>query len=352
MISFLITMNDCSDAGLSQILLATQRILKLIQLLGPILLLIMASIHLTQLLMYPDDKKRVAKIRNAFIATAALFFIPMFVNVFMSLLGDSFLITSCWNLARESTGTPTYIDPYGSTRTQPIVDPTAYEPGEKEQPISGTGVHGETSGNMKYYVYVPKNATTNMPLLIWLHGDGGTEENAKNNPLGETALSAGYPAIVVSPHTPSLGTSGNPGWAEGGHLQEVKKIADEVCEKYKCDKSNINIGGHSRGAIGTWMMASEYPGYFHAAAPVSCCAISGFHPESFKGVKVWAMRGTGAGSGNGNDDIYGSCMQSSVNKVKPYVKAWKYTILPGTTHGGAGSNAVKNKEMVKFIFSD
>ncbi len=91
---------------------------------------------------------------------------------------------------------------------------------------------------------------------------------------------------------------------------------------------------------------------FIAAAPVSCCKSSGFKAQSFKNVKVWAMRGSGAGSGYSSDDTYASCMQSSVNAIKPYAKEWKYVILPNATHGDAGGNALTNKEMLKFIFSE
>lgn len=349
--SFL-AVSDCSG-GIVSLIAASQKIIRLIQIIAPILLMVMASIHLIRLMKDPDDKKGLPRIKNSFIAAAIIFFIPMFVDVVMNMLGSDVTISACWNAAKSSSGTPTYIDPYGQKKTKPFTDPSQYEKGNPKVALdtSGKTTSGK-EGNVTYYVYLPPNPTTNMPMLIWLHGDGGSASNAKNNPLGANANKAGYPAIVVSPHTPNLGSAGNPGWFEGGHLGEVKKIADDVCQQYQCDKKHIIIGGHSRGAIGTWMMVSQYPGYFHAAAPISCCKSRGFKAESFKGVKVWAMRGSGAGSGSGNDDIYGSCMQSSVNAVKPYAKALKYTILPNTTHGGAGSNAVSNKEMFRFIFTD
>ena len=352
MLNFLVSTGECSSVALSQFLYTAQRVIRLIQIIAPILLMVMASIHLVNLVRNPDDKKALPKLRNSFIAAAVIFFIPMFVNVAMGMLDSSFDFAACWNSAKAGNVNPTYVDPYESKdRSKTIVNPSDYEPGNPKKNLDvSTGVSEGKSGNMTYNLYIPPNPTTSMPLLIWLHGDGGSGSAAQ--PLGNTAKSLGISAIVVAPTSPGLGSSGNPGWYEGGHLGEVKQIIDEVCEKYQCDKENINIGGHSRGAIGTWMMVSAYPGVFHAAAPISCCKSSGFKAQSFQGVKVWAMRGSGAGSGSGNDDIYGSCMQSSVNAIKPYAKEWKYTILPNTTHGGAGSNAVTNKEMVKFIFSD
>ena len=351
MMSFL-AVSDCSG-GIVSLIAASQKMIRLIQIIAPILLIVMASINLIRLMKDPDDKKGLPRIKNSFLAAALIFFIPMFVDVVMNMLGSDVTISACWNAAKGGGNThPSYINPDPSKTPTPIfVDPSEYEKGTPKI-VASPGVDEGKSGNMTYYVYVPNNATPNLPLIVWLHGDGGSASGAKNNPLGKTAENAGHPAIVVSPHSPNLGSAGNKGWYEAGHLEEVKAIADKVCEEYQCNKSNINIGGHSRGAIGTWMMVSKYGSYFHSAAPISCCRSGGFKPQNFKGIKVWAMRGSGAGSGSGNDDIYGSCMSSSVNSVKPYAKALKYTILPGTTHGGAGSNAVNNKEMVTFMLTD
>ena len=349
----LLAVSGCSSPALGTTLSVFQKIVKLIQIIVPILLIISLALSVMKLVANPDDKKLPKKILNSIIAAVLVFFIPMFVDLVMNLLGENYSVSACWNSVRNPGQSNTYVDPYDQgKRSSFIINSDEYQKGEKKKLDGPEGSSKYSSGNMVYYVYLPPNATTNLPLLVWLHGDGASESGPRSNTIGETARKAGYPAIVVQPYSPNLGSSGNRGWYEAGHLAEVKKIVDDVCAKYQCNTKNINVGGHSRGAIGTWMMVSAYPGVFHAAAPISCCKSSGFKAQSFQGVKVWAMRGSGAGSGSGNDDIYGSCMQSSVNAIKPYAKEWKYTILPNTTHGGAGSNAVSNKEMVKFIFSD
>lgn len=215
-----------------------------------------------------------------------------------------------------------------------------------------SGYHEFWHNDMLYYVYFPEDATTDMPLLLWLHGDNPRIEWIKNNKIGPTAAKYDVPVIVVQPYGGyGFGHPGNQGWYEGGKLGEVMEIVNEVCEKYECDKTNINIGGHSRGAIGTWMMVTRYPGVFHSAAPVSCCSFYGIKGESFKGMKVWAVRGSGRGKGSDNDDIYGGCMQSDVNAVKPYTKDLKYTILPNTTHSEATDELQVSEEFVKFMFT-
>lgn len=353
MIELLVSLGDCSDVGLSRLLIVVQKTITMIQIIVPIILIVMAAIHLINLIKDPDNKKNISKIRNAFFAAAIVFFIPVIVNALMIALGNDFEVSSCWNYAKELDGNSTYKKPFEERgqRAGLITDPSEYEKGNPKQILNEkAGVKTEKSGNMSYNVYIPPNATTMMPLLMWLHGDNGSGSAAV--PLGKNAYSAGYPAIVIAPTSPNLGSKGNPGWFEGGHLGELKTIIEEVCNKYQCDRNNINIGGHSRGAIGTWMMVSANPGYFHAAAPISCCASSGFKPSSFKGMKVWAMRGSGSGAGYSSDDTYGRCMQSAVNQVKPYTRELKYTILPRTTHGEAGGAAINSKEMIKFIFSE
>ena len=353
MLELLVTISECSDSGLSQILLIVQRSIRMIQILVPIVLMIMASIHLVNLIRDPDDKKRKPKVRNAFLAAAIVFFIPTIVNALMVALGEDTNISSCWNNAREMDSTPSYIniDTSKGKKSKVVDDPSDYEKGNPKKKLEEkSGVHQEKSGNMAYNVYLPPDATTKMPLLMWLHGDNGSGSAAV--PLGKNAYAAGYPAMIIAPTSPNLGSKGNPGWYEGGHLGELKKIIDEVCEKYQCDTNNINIGGHSRGAIGTWMIVSANPGFFHAAAPISCCSSGGFKASSFKGMKVWAMRGSGAGSGYSSDDTYGRCMQNTVNAVKPYTRDLRYTILPHTTHGEAGGAAINSKEMLKFILEE
>ena len=214
------------------------------------------------------------------------------------------------------------------------------------------GVYKEWSNNLTYFIYFPKKATTNLPLIIWLHGDHPREEWAKNNHIPQTAEEAGKPVIMIVPFAGrNFGSAENPGWYEGGLLGRVKAIADEVCNQYQCNRKRIIVGGHSRGATGTWMMVSAYPNYFHAAIPVSCCSWNRLNPTSFTGMKVWAWRGTGKGVDYNNDDRY-ACMQDDVNKIIPYAKEVKYTIQPNTSHEEAANAPANSKELIEFILSD
>ena len=77
MISSLVSISSCTDNGLGAILIVIKNSLSFIQIIAPITLLIMATIHFINLIRNPDDKKRIPKIKNSFIAAAVIFFIPL-----------------------------------------------------------------------------------------------------------------------------------------------------------------------------------------------------------------------------------------------------------------------------------
>ena len=88
---------NCSSPALAVTLRALRKILGIIQILGPILLIISLSIQITQLMSNPDDKKLPKKIFNSILATVLLFFIPLFINIVMRWMGSNFTISACWN---------------------------------------------------------------------------------------------------------------------------------------------------------------------------------------------------------------------------------------------------------------
>ena len=108
----------------------------------------MASIHLTNLMRNPDDKKALPKLKNAFIAAAVVFLIPTIVNAAMYMLGNNFTLSDCWNSkSGTSSGSSSYQDPYGGKRNKiGVTDPSEYQGGKKKNSSStGTGASGNTS---------------------------------------------------------------------------------------------------------------------------------------------------------------------------------------------------------------
>jgi poly(3-hydroxybutyrate) depolymerase len=136
---------------------------------------------------------------------------------------------------------------------------------------------------LPYRTYVPTSYTgaKSFPLIIALHGLGGTEDAFFDNydkKLPPLAESHGY--IVASP----LGyrVDGSYGWGLGTppadpntkrtqdfSEQDVMQVLARVRQLYKIDDSRIYLMGHSMGAIGTWKIAPKYPEVWAAIAPFS-----------------------------------------------------------------------------------
>ena len=136
---------------------------------------------------------------------------------------------------------------------------------------------------LPYRTYVPTTYTgaKAFPLIIALHGLGGTEDAFFDNyerKLPPLAESHGY--IVASP----LGyrVDGSYGWGLGTppadpntkrtqdfSEQDVMQVLARVRQLYRVDDSRIYLMGHSMGAIGTWKIAPKYPDVWAAIAPFS-----------------------------------------------------------------------------------
>ena len=132
---------ECSSSDIAYILSIARRVIQIIQIIGPILLLIMLAIHLTKLLAKPEDKKLFKKVVNSGIAAVMLFFVPVFVNALMGMLGEDTTISSCWNSIQDPGIATEYLEPYenGDKKNNFITDPGDYEKGKpKPSPSSGS----------------------------------------------------------------------------------------------------------------------------------------------------------------------------------------------------------------------
>ena len=130
MVDILVKVSECQDPSLAAILNVVKNILLLIQIIGPILLIVMGVIHLIRLMKNPDDKKAFQSLKNSLIAAFIIFMIPVIVNAFMYLLDDTFAVSECWNQVGPVDYDVTFINPDGnSSRKGIITNPDDYEKG-------------------------------------------------------------------------------------------------------------------------------------------------------------------------------------------------------------------------------
>ena len=194
---------------------------------------------------------------------------------------------------------------------------------------------------MPYHMYVPTtyDGSRAFPLIIALHGLGGTEDSFFDGydkafpPLAERH---GY--IVAAP----LGyrVDGGYGWGVGNppadpatrqsrerSEQDVMQVLQIVRQTYKIDPNRIYLMGHSLGAIGTWLIAPKYPDIWAAISPISGQGA----PETL--ARITRVPEIVV---HGDDDrtvnVRGS--RTMVAKMKELGIEYKYIEVPGGSHGG------------------
>jgi len=193
---------------------------------------------------------------------------------------------------------------------------------------------------MPYRMYVPASysPSRSYPLIIALHGLGGTEDSffdGYERKFPVLAEQHGY--IVAAP----LGyrVDGSYGWGLGNppadpatrrvqdySEQDVMRVLQLVKQQYKIDDSRIYLIGHSMGAIGTWKLAPKYPNVF---AAIATFAGSG-NPatlEQIKQVPQFVVHGDADATVN----VQGS--RAMVAKAKELGIDVKYIEVPGGSHG-------------------
>ena len=101
---------QCSSVGNNNILyiVIVKQIMNLLMVICLILLIISFSLLFTQLVMKPEEKKLLNKLRNTTIASMFVFFMPLIVNFFMSMLGHSSDISKCYKSDTKSSTQITY----------------------------------------------------------------------------------------------------------------------------------------------------------------------------------------------------------------------------------------------------
>jgi len=114
-------LDTCSSPALGAAISAFKKMMTLIQIIVPILLIIGSSINIIRLVHDPEDKKRKKRVLNSLIAAILVFFIPMFVDAVMGLVGSNTTVSSCWNNASTPGSSSSYVDPYNDNNRSSVI---------------------------------------------------------------------------------------------------------------------------------------------------------------------------------------------------------------------------------------
>jgi poly(3-hydroxybutyrate) depolymerase len=195
---------------------------------------------------------------------------------------------------------------------------------------------------MPYRVYVPKiyKPGARLPLVIALHGLGGTEDTflGRDGALIAT-LAEKYGFIVAAP----LGyrVNGQYGSTIARFTDAVRKRSTEfsekdvmnvlrlVSEEYGTDPNRTYLMGHSMGGSGTWYLGAKYAEKWAAMAPIAgpTAAPNAYPFDRLKGMPVIACHG------DADATVPVAATRAMVAGMKEHGLSPIYVEVPGASHG-------------------
>ena len=188
-----------------------------------------------------------------------------------------------------------------------------------------TGLHerSDYDSEMRYIEVIPDGVTTNMPMIIYLHGiwSYGSFSTKAPNYLITNYVKSGeaykdekfifiVPRIVLSQGN----EYGSVTWQTSQGVEQSKKLKgliDFLINKYSIDSKRIIITGVSLGGDGAWAMVEYYPNLFAGSVPISGCASNNPNISNYLRTPIIAYHGTGY-----NEDDYKVCVPSIYKKIK------------------------------------
>lgn len=201
----------------------------------------------------------------------------------------------------------------------PILD-VSYEFGASLGTEPGRYVSSFTDPGSNYTlpfaVYVPNNAKENMPLHVFLHGDGEVDRldllTENYGPMKNTKAIYGedFPFICIYPCRHSSNV-----WPHDKVMTTLKGLITAVCDQYQCNTERIMLSGHSGGASGVWQAVSNYGDFFSCAVPISVPR-TGLDMNNMIKVPIWAFCGNKGDVMEGvSEQGYGYGMLNTVNSI-------------------------------------
>jgi hypothetical protein len=184
MIEVLEIVSECSSPALSGVLKVAKNVLKLIQVIGPIVLIVATTLNLIKLMTNPEEKKLLKKAINSALAAVILFAVPTLINATMGMLDESFSVSACWNNIGDYNGTNSYISTSDVDKKSVVNNQSDYAKGEEKTTTSSTDstVIEGTAQSIGDVVWDSSDVTkisnlTSAQLIGVLNAYGG---NAKN----------------------------------------------------------------------------------------------------------------------------------------------------------------------------
>lgn len=110
-----------------------------------------------------------------------------------------------------------------------------------------------------YALYVPQSAKPNIPMIVVMHGMGGSGANTIQKWIERLENKF----VILCPTYP-MGA-----WWSKNSENFVLQLIREIRAKYRIDPNRIFLSGLSNGAIGAYMMGMFYPDRFAGVVPIA-----------------------------------------------------------------------------------
>ena len=210
---------------------------------------------------------------------------------------------SC-NLNKEATTPQPSTSSKPSTSSSSSSSKTPQLSGDKYIVTDTISLHyyiGSDKKQFSYYLYVPKNLKSNMPLVLYLSGKGELGNDfvvkshnnylgIKSSPLNDIRNHGkNFNAIILVPQIPS-------GQSVYGYDKSILELISIISKTYSINQKKISIAGLSHGCYGTLSFVHGHQNYFSAAVIMGCKCDSKY-VSSFTNLPLWAITGAGEGTG-------------------------------------------------------
>ena len=199
---------------------------------------------------------------------------------------------------------------------------------ENHKNISLNYYFSSSNKGFSYWVYLPDNLKTNLPIIMYMGGLGEIGDDYANNykgalnngPINEV-VSYGYKynAIIVHVQVPS----GNYVYS---YLSSYVELMNKIADEFQANKKKISVMGFSHGCYGVMNIIQSYQTYFSAAVPIGCLPKD--RAKYFVSTPTWAFAGGGEGV---------STMPGFVNSINAMGGTAKFDRPPYHYHNVVGS---------------
>ena len=149
----------------------------------------------------------------------------------------------------------------------------------------------------EYHLILPEVGPDHPPVVMFLHGAGGSGAfTIRNKSMLQPLLDRGYAVIAPNGGRSFRGRASSnwvfyPGWEGRDETDFLRRVVADAADRFGVDSKRVLLGGFSAGAFMVNYLACQAPDTFAAYAPVA----GGFwrpHPANCRGpVKLFQTHG-------------------------------------------------------------